>query len=60
MPSPVRFGEVRKVLEAKGYTLSSIAGSHHKFTKAGVQPVSIPVHHNLVKNVYYKIAQKAP
>ena len=60
MPSPVRFAVVRRLLEGKGYALTKISGSHHKFTKAGCQPLSIPVHRNQVKYVYYKIAEEAP
>jgi predicted RNA binding protein YcfA (HicA-like mRNA interferase family) len=60
VPSPVRFAVVRRLLEAKGYALTRITGSHHMFTKAGRPLVSIPVHRNQVKHVYYKIAQEAP
>lgn len=60
MPSPVRFAEVRKLLESKGYLLTDISGSHHVFRKAGVRPLSVPVHHGMVKYVYFKKAQKAP
>ena len=60
MPSPVRFGIVKKLLQDKGYVLETIKGSHHTFKKPGSQPVVIPVHHNQVKHVYYRIAQKAP
>ena len=49
MPSPVRFAEVRKILEAAGYVLARISGSHHIFERDGDDLVSIPVHKNLVK-----------
>jgi len=61
MASPVRFAVVRAVLEAKGYVLTRISGSHHIFTKPS-QPlvVSVPVHRGMVKYVYYKKALQAP
>ena len=54
MPSEQRFSEVKKMLEAAGYTLSRIRGSHHYFTKAGESPVSIPVHQGKVKPYYVR------
>lgn len=59
MPSPVRFAEIAKLLESKGYALESIRGSHHKFKKTGQPIVVIPVHHGKAKHVYWKIAQEA-
>ena len=61
MASPVRFAVVRAVLEAKGYVLTRISGSHHIFTKPG-QPlvVSVPVHRGMVKHAYYKKTLQAP
>lgn len=58
MPSPVRFAEVRKLLEAAGYTLARVSGSHHIFVKEGVDLVSIPVHKNLVKHGYVRRVKK--
>ena len=58
MPSPVRFAVVSQMLESAGYTLVRISGSHHIFTKAGADPVSIPVHKNLVKYGYVRRIQK--
>ena len=46
------------MLEAKGYTLARISGSHHVFTKPGRLPASIPVHHGKVKHVYVRKIQK--
>ena len=60
MPSPVRFAEVKKLLESKGYELTDTSGSHHIFRKPGQRPQSVPVHHGQVKYVYFKKAQKAP
>jgi len=44
MASERRFAEVRKALEAHGWTLDRIRGSHHVFCKEGEQPISVPVH----------------
>jgi predicted RNA binding protein YcfA (HicA-like mRNA interferase family) len=52
MPSEVRFGEVKKLLEAKGYHLNRTRGSHHVFKKPGTGSFSVPVHHGKVKPVY--------
>lgn len=59
MPSPVRYAEIKRLLEAKGYTLDRVNGSHHIFIKPGVRSLSIPVHKNEVKHAYYRQAQKA-
>ena len=59
MPSPIRFAELRKLLESKGYRLDRVSGSHHVFVKAGVPHLSIPVHKGKVKYGYYRIAEKA-
>jgi predicted RNA binding protein YcfA (HicA-like mRNA interferase family) len=58
MASEMRFGEVRKLLESKGYTLHRITGSHHIFVKAGVPHMSVPVHHGKVKASYVRQIQK--
>jgi predicted RNA binding protein YcfA (HicA-like mRNA interferase family) len=54
MPSEVRFSEVRKMLEARGYRLDRIRGSHHVFEKPGAWPVVIPVRHGKVNYVYVR------
>ncbi|MFI5378035.1 MAG: type II toxin-antitoxin system HicA family toxin [Tepidisphaerales bacterium] len=59
MPSEQRFAVVRKILEAKGYHLDRVSGSHHIFEKPGAEPQSIPVHGGKVKPVYVKQAEKA-
>ena len=46
------------MLEAKGYTLTRIKGSHHVFTKPGVLPLSIPVHNGKVKYGYVRRIEK--
>jgi predicted RNA binding protein YcfA (HicA-like mRNA interferase family) len=58
MPSPVRFAEVRELLEGAGYELVRISGSHHIFAKEGADLVSIPVHKNLVKYGYVRRIKK--
>jgi predicted RNA binding protein YcfA (HicA-like mRNA interferase family) len=58
MPSEVRFAEVRKMLEAKGYRLDRTRGSYHVFSKPGALPVIIPVHHGKVKYGYVRQVAK--
>ena len=60
MPSEVRYAEARRMLEAKGYFLNRIKGSHHNFVKAGVRSLSLPVHHGKVKYVYVRKIQNLP
>jgi len=55
MASEMRFTEVRRMLEEKGWGLVRISGSHHIFKKIGVPyPLSIPVHGGKVKAVYVR------
>ena len=54
----MRFPEVKKMLEAKGYQLDRIRGSHHVFAKPGFRPVVIPVHHGKVKHAYIRKIEK--
>jgi predicted RNA binding protein YcfA (HicA-like mRNA interferase family) len=58
MAGEKRFRDVRKMLEAKGYNLARISGSHHIFTKPGALPVSVPVHHGKVKPAYVRQIEK--
>jgi predicted RNA binding protein YcfA (HicA-like mRNA interferase family) len=58
VPSDKRFTEVRRILEAKGFRLARICGSHHVFTKPGELPVSIPVHNQKVKFAYVRRIEK--
>jgi predicted RNA binding protein YcfA (HicA-like mRNA interferase family) len=60
MASEMRFGEVRKLLESKGYTLHRIHSSHFIFVKPGVPHMSVPVHHGKVKPSYVRKIQKLP
>jgi predicted RNA binding protein YcfA (HicA-like mRNA interferase family) len=57
MPSPVRFSEVKRMLERSGFILKRVNGSHHIFTKAGQPHLSIPVHKGMVKYGYAKEAE---
>jgi len=54
MPGEVRFPEVRRMLEAKGYRLDRVSGSHHIFAKPGCLPQSVPVHGGKVKYGYVR------
>lgn len=49
----MRFHEVRKILEAYGYTMSGpgSGSSHRTFRKPGVQPITISVHEP-IKRIY--------
>ena len=58
MPGEMRFSEVRKLLEAKGYRLTRINGSHHVFEKTGSRAMPIPVHHGKVKPGYVRMIRK--
>jgi predicted RNA binding protein YcfA (HicA-like mRNA interferase family) len=58
MPGDVRFSEIRRLLEAKGYRLARISGSHHVFTKAGARAVPIPVHRGQVRFAYVRLVEK--
>ncbi len=46
------------MLEAKGYFLHRITGSHHLFKKPHVGSFSVPVHNGKVKPVYVKQIEK--
>jgi predicted RNA binding protein YcfA (HicA-like mRNA interferase family) len=46
------------MLEAKGYRLARIHGSHYIFSKPGCLPESIPVHHGKVKHAYVRKIEK--
>jgi len=58
MASPVRFAEVKALLERYGWSLERVSGSHHYFTKPGDRPWSIPVKRNLVKAEYVRQIKK--
>ena len=54
----VRFEELRRVLEAYGYTMAAPRGgsSHYTFRKPGCQPITIP-RHKPVKKVYVQMVK---
>lgn len=58
MASESRFSEVKTMLEAAGYSLVRVNGSHHIFTKPDAPLVSIPVHHGKVKPFYVRKIKK--
>ena len=58
MAGELRFPEVQKMLESKGYFLHRVAGSHHVFKKPGAGTFAVPVHHGKVKPVYVKQIEK--
>ncbi|NLW86945.1 MAG: type II toxin-antitoxin system HicA family toxin [Planctomycetes bacterium] len=58
MASEMRFSEVKKMLEAKGYRLDRIRGSHHVFVKPGCQNEIVPVHNGKVKPHYVRQIEK--
>jgi predicted RNA binding protein YcfA (HicA-like mRNA interferase family) len=59
MASEERFAVVRKMLESAGWDLDRINGAHHIFTKPGLAPMVIPVHHGKVKPFYVRQAKQA-
>jgi predicted RNA binding protein YcfA (HicA-like mRNA interferase family) len=46
------------MLEARGWRLDRIRGSHHVFAKAGALPVVIPVHRGKVRYAYVRKIEK--
>jgi predicted RNA binding protein YcfA (HicA-like mRNA interferase family) len=58
MAGEMRFRDVKRMLEAKGYTLARINGSHHIFTKPGARSVPIPVHDGKVHPAYVRMIEK--
>jgi len=59
MPSDIPFSKLKKDLEAHGWSLARIKGSHHYFTGPGRMPISIPVHKGKVKYGYKRQIDKA-
>lgn len=56
----LRFDEVRKVLEAYGYTMTAprSGSSHYTFRKPGCNPITIPKHEP-IKKVYVILVKEA-
>ena len=55
----MRFDEVRKVLEAYGYTMSGpgSGSSHRTFRKHGKPPITIPTHEP-IKRIYIVLVKE--
>ena len=55
-----RFNEIKKVLEAYGYTMSApgSGSSHRVFRKQGCMPITVPVH-DPVKRIYVIMVKEA-
>jgi predicted RNA binding protein YcfA (HicA-like mRNA interferase family) len=58
MAGEAKFKAIKKRLEALGYELVRVRGSHHIFDKPYAYPVSIPVHGNKVKPAYVRMVEK--
>jgi len=58
MASEVRFSKVKKMLEAKGWTMVRVTGSHHQFEKPGERTFPVPVHHGKVDPLYVRKIRK--
>lgn len=58
IPADARFDELRKVLEAYGYVMSSPNGgsSHFTFRKQGKPPITIPAHEP-IKKIYVEMVR---
>ena len=57
MSADVRFAELRRVLEAYGYTMGPHAGgSHVTFRKPGCTPITVP-RHDPVKPAYVRMVR---
>ena len=54
----LRFNELRKVLEAYGYTMNQLRGgsSHFTFRKKGCAPITIPKHEP-IKRAYVMLVR---
>lgn len=58
-PPEADFNDVRRLLEAFGWTLSRQKGSHMHFTKPGEHTITIPrLHGRKVKRVYLDLIIK--
>lgn len=60
VPTDMRFDELRRVLEAYGYKMTSPhgGGSHYTFRKAGHDPITVPKHRP-IKQIYVKMVKDA-
>ncbi len=59
LSNDLRFEELRRVLEAYGYTIHapSSGSSHYTFRKPGKNPITIPKHEP-IKKVYVEMVKK--
>ena len=59
LSNDLRFDELRKVLEAYGYTMSQPRGgsSHYTFRKKGCAPVTIPKHEPIKRAYVEKVRE---
>ena len=59
LSNDLRFDEMRKVLEAYGYTMKQPrgGGSHHTFRKQGCAPITIP-RHEPIKKTYVELVRQ--
>ena len=51
-PPEARFNDVRRLLEAYGWTFARQKGSHAHFTKAGERTITVPVVHGTKVKCY--------
>lgn len=58
MASEIRFADLLRRLEAHGWTLERIRGSHHIFVKEGQDHISVPVNKRRVKPGYVRRIEK--
>lgn len=54
-PNAVRFDELRRMLEAYGWEVARVRGSHHVFARGGTQ-LAVPFRRPTVLPVYVKRA----
>lgn len=59
LSNELRFDELRKVLEAYGYTMNQPRGgsSHYTFRKTGCAPVTIPKHEPIKRAYVEKVRE---
>ena len=58
MPSDVRFAEVRRLVEARGWVLVRVRGSHDVFRLPDGRVYVVPVHRGKVKYAYVREIKK--
>lgn len=58
MASPVRYAEVKRLLEQTGWTHIRTTGSHFVWSKPGIGIYPIPVHGGKVKAHYVRQIEK--